>query len=454
MDFKKINFKNRKTIHKMFITCIVLFQVFVLIIFYNEVFNVSKLDLISDEVKSNQKIADVFQTTIQDYELAQAQLEKSISTRNIADLTKFHIYVNEIVRKSEILSNYTQENANWKTLQSHSGNQLGLKNVHRLSASTNLEQLQKSYDLFRKSQQTFLNFSNTTFERFNKQYSINRCINNYTVFALILLGFVISILLTYLTKFAYENENRLMLLTQAKIQQNLSFKNRIIGMICHEIRSPLSIISIHSKYLSSKIKDKEIKKVFDSVLFTTHSLHMLSNQILEYSKNEQKQLTIQATTFPLVEQLSNVIQSLQVLVSDNGNQLVYEHDFDKEIMVHSDVTKIHQLLYNIVGNANKFTTQGVITIQCSVKEVQTDCIQLFLSIKDSGKGISQEDLPHVFDQFYQGVTQGNICNLGVGLGLNLCKELVELFQGKIEVTSEVGKGTTVSFNLQLQTNLN
>jgi two-component system, NarL family, sensor histidine kinase BarA len=454
MDFKKINFNNRKTIHKMFIACIVLFQVFVLIIFYNEVFNVSKLDLIADEVKSNQKMADIFQTTIQDYELAQAQLEYSLSSRNNADLTKFHTYINEIDRKWEILSNYTQKNANWKTFQVHSRNLLGLKKGHRLSASTNLEQLQKSGDLFRKSQQTFLNFSNTTFERFNKQYSINKCINNYTVFALILLGFVISILLTYLTKFAYENENRLMLLTQAKIQQNLSFKNRIIGMICHEIRSPLSIISIHSKYLSSKIKDKEIKKVFDSVLFTTHSLHMLSNQILEYSKNEQKQLTIQATTFPLVEQLSNVIQSLQVLVADNGNQLVYEHDFDKEIMVHSDVTKIHQLLYNIVGNANKFTTQGVITIQCAVKEVQTGCIQLFLSVKDSGKGISKEDLPHVFDQFYQGVTQGNICNLGVGLGLNLCKELVELFQGKIEVTSEVGKGTTVSFNLQLQTNLN
>lgn len=116
------------------------------------------------------------------------------------------------------------ENANWKTFQVHSGIQLGLKKGHRLSASTNLEQLQKSGDLFRKSQQTFLNFSNTTFERFNKQYSINKCINNYTVFALILLGFVISILLTYLTKFAYENENRLMLLTQAKIQQNLSFK--------------------------------------------------------------------------------------------------------------------------------------------------------------------------------------------------------------------------------------
>jgi signal transduction histidine kinase len=441
----------------MFVTCIVLFQVFVLVIFYNEVFNVSKLDLIAEEIKMNQKIAEVFQTTIAYYESAQEQLTNYTATKDNSYVSKFQKCKNELGTQLEIISIYRKKNAGWGAFQPNAGAQFkaaAIMEINASNTSSNLKQLDLSLNSFRKYQQSFLQFSNSTFERFNKQYSINTCIKNYSLFVLILLGFVISVLLTYLTKYAYENENRLMLLTQAKIQQNLSFKNRIIGMICHEIRAPLSIISIHSKYLSSKIKDKELKNVFDSVLFTTHSLHMLSNQILEYSKNEQKQLAINASAFDLVDQLSHVIQSLQVLVAENGNQLVYEHNFDKEIVVHSDVTKIHQLLYNIVGNANKFTTQGVITIRCSVTEVESDCIHLFVSVIDSGKGISPEELPHIFDQFYQGVTQGKICHLGVGLGLNLCKELVELFKGKMEVTSEVGSGTTVSFYLQLQTNFN
>ena len=225
-------------------------------------------------------------------------------------------------------------------------------------------------------------------------------------------------------------------------------------MISHEIRSPLSIISIYSKYLSAKIQDEEIKNVFDSVQFTTNSLTMLSNQILEYSKNENKQLSLNLSPFNLEDQLSNVVKSLQTLVAENGNKLVYNQDIEKECMVNSDTTKLHQLLYNIIGNANKFTKQGIITIDCKAITEKNNTINLFVSIKDTGAGIAQEELPHIFDQFYQGESGGNINNLGVGLGLNLCKELVELFRGKINVTSKEDEGTTVSFNLILQKQTN
>ena len=73
-----------------------------------------------------------------------------------------------------------------------------------------------------------------------------------------------------------------------------------------------------------------------------------------------------------------------------------------------------------------------------------------MSVQDTGAGIPKEELPHIFDQFYQGGASGSINNLGVGLGLNLCKELVELFNGKINVTSQEKMGTTVSFNLVMQ----
>jgi signal transduction histidine kinase len=142
------------------------------------------------------------------------------------------------------------------------------------------------------------------------------------------------------------------------------------------------------------------------------------------------------------------------LVADNGNKLVYEQKIEKNIIVNSDTTKIHQLLYNIIGNANKFTKQGTITINCNAVQDKNNIINLIIAVKDTGAGISQEELPHIFDQFYQGESGSNINSLGVGLGLNLCKELVELFKGTIQVTSKENEGTTVSFNLLLQQQTN
>lgn len=576
LDFKNLNFKYRKIIHFSLISSIVLFQVLILIIFYNEIFNESKLDSIADEIKANQKIVGVLNTTKQNYAIAQENFQNFLSTHDTPQLTKFNSNVNTLSENLDTLSYYSEKNQNWKEFQQTNNpetatEQLSLKtkldsilkkqlppnvtfniddfklkpfnykdvlnsiqvesskevdtvkkkgffgrlgnalsgkvdvqkekvnvlvsmkfgkkvttgdvatqlaaafkntnqyyatefakikgtllNYQKKEASfaaLNLQLLNYSATLLKNYEQSLADFSEATSERFNEQYRINKSIRNYTIIGLIILVIIISIILTYLTRLAFDYENRLVV-AQVKIQQNLSFKNRIIGMISHEIRSPLSIISIYSKYLSAKIQDEEIKNVFDSVQFTTNSLTMLSNQILEYSKNENKQLSLNPSPFNLEDQLSNVVKSLQTLVAENGNKLVYNQDIEKECMVNSDTTKLHQLLYNIIGNANKFTKQGIITIDCKAITEKNNTINLFVSIKDTGAGIAQEELPHIFDQFYQGESGGNINNLGVGLGLNLCKELVELFKGKINVTSKEDEGTTVSFNLILQKQTN
>jgi signal transduction histidine kinase len=576
MDFKNLNFKYRKIIHFSLIASIVLFQLLILIIFYNEIFNESKLDSIAEEIKANQKIVGVLNTTKKNYAVAQENFQSFLSTHDTPQLTKFNSNVITLSDNLDTLSYYSEKNENWKDFQQKNnpenaseqlllktkldsilnkqlppsikfnlddfklkpfnykdvlnsiqvesskevdtvkkkgffgrlGNALSgkvdvqkekvnvlvsmkfgkkvttgdvatqlaaaFKNTNQYYAAEfskikgtllnfqkkeaafaalNLKLLNYSATLLRNYEQSLADFSAATSERFNEQYKINKSIRNYTIIGLIILVIIISVILTYLTRLAFDYENRLVI-AQVKIQQNLSFKNRIIGMISHEIRSPLSIISIYSKYLSAKIQDEEIKNVFDSVQFTTNSLTMLSNQILEYSKNENKELSLNVTAFNLEEQLSNVVKSLQTLVADNGNKLVYEQKIEKNIIVNSDTTKIHQLLYNIIGNANKFTKQGTITINCNAVQDKNNIINLIIAVKDTGAGISQEELPHIFDQFYQGESGSNINSLGVGLGLNLCKELVELFKGTIQVTSKENEGTTVSFNLLLQQQTN
>ena len=285
-------------------------------------------------------------------------------------------------------------------------------------------------------------------EDFNAQYQINKKIRNYSIIGLVLFLIVISGILILLTRLAFDYEKRL-LNAQEKIQQNLSFKNRIVGMISHEIRSPLNIISIYSNSISKKIKDEELKSSFKTIQHTTVSLSMLANQILEYSKNENKKLELNKSTFNLKQELSGFLKSLKKLVEDDGNKIEFDCNISEEFIVNSDKVKIHQLFYNIVGNANKFTENGIINIKLDIQQFSSSQYNLFIEIEDNGKGMSENDLKSVFESYYQGVVSEKVHNLGVGLGLNLCKELVELFNGEIKIESKINQGTKVNFNLIL-----
>ena len=118
-------------------------------------------------------------------------------------------------------------------------------------------------------------------------------------------------------------------------------------------------------------------------------------------------------------------------------------------MVSSDLIKIHQLFYNIVGNANKFTEKGVIKINTTIDENVNNTLKFTVAISDTGSGISKEDLENVFESYYQGIISEKVNDIGAGLGLNLCKEIVELFEGNIKIESIINKGTTVTFSLIL-----
>jgi len=287
-----------------------------------------------------------------------------------------------------------------------------------------------------------------TQKQLQNQYNSNKIVRSYTIAILILLMFVISIILFSFTRMAFQYENRLTI-AQLKIRESLNFKNRIMGMISHEIRSPLSIITIYSKMISSSIKDPEIKETFKSIQFTTNSLLLLANQILEYSKDENYAPRLNSKQFHLKEEIGQIIYSMTSLVESKGNKIEVNSNLISDFEVYSDAAKIHQLFYNIIGNANKFTNNGLILIKIDFEKVTDKKINLKVEIKDNGVGISENDLKNIFELYYQGTVSGKVNDLGVGLGLNLCKEIVELFGGEINVLSKEGKGTTILFNLML-----
>jgi signal transduction histidine kinase len=251
-----------------------------------------------------------------------------------------------------------------------------------------------------------------------------------------------------LTRLAFGYERRL-IEANKRIQENLIFKDKIVSMISHEIRTPLSILSLYSGQLKNQTADPMMKQLFESISFTTKSANLLANQILEFSKNEQKKLTVNPVSFNVKDELSEVLQGLKSLVEENENQLCINLKVSNDVIVQSDIVKIYQIFYNLVGNANKFTEKGTITIEAKVKETEESNFVLDVSIADTGKGIRQEDIAAVFSNFYQSVAEEKVHNLGAGLGLYLCKELIELLNGKIIIESSLNKGTIVRFSIQL-----
>jgi two-component system sensor histidine kinase BarA len=307
------------------------------------------------------------------------------------------------------------------------------------------------------AQSTLPQFSNSVNEfkidnqdSLKQQLKTNKAMRSYAIIALILLMLVISLLLFGLTQLSFQYEN-IVIQAKEKISQNLNFKNRIMGMISHEIRSPLSIISLYSNKISQKVEDTDIKESLKSVQFTTNSLLLLSNQILEYSKDEEQKLTLKNKNFYLKSELDQILTAMKYLVESHDNNLIINMDIQTNEEVYSDVAKIHQLFYNIIGNANKFTTKGTILVDINQDLISEFELNLKVTIQDNGAGIEKDDLEKIFDPYYQGeITSKQF--LGVGLGLNLCKEIVELLEGEILVESQVNHGTKVTFNLTLPRN--
>lgn len=281
-----------------------------------------------------------------------------------------------------------------------------------------------------------------------KQYKQNKSARNYHIIIIILLMLFVTVMLFNFTKFSFDYEKRLTI-AQKKISQSLSFKNRIMGMISHEIRSPLSIISIYSKIIDSMVKEENAKEVFKSIEFTTNSLLLLSNQILEYSKDENRKFELKGREIMLKSELDQIINSLAYLAESKENKIEIKSNLGSEIKVFSDAEKIHQLFYNIIGNANKFTQKGLILLALDLEDKSDFEYNLKVEVKDNGIGINENDLKNIFESYYQGIVSEKVYDLGVGLGLNLCREIVTLFKGEIKVESQEGKGTKIIFNLIL-----
>ncbi|MDA0148381.1 quorum-sensing autoinducer 2 sensor kinase/phosphatase LuxQ [Vibrio sp. LaRot3] len=222
-----------------------------------------------------------------------------------------------------------------------------------------------------------------------------------------------------------------------------------LAKMSHELRTPLNGILGVSQLLKGKLSDSnDIEHVEVLVNSGEHLLAVL-NDILDFSKIEQGKFHIQHSEFRLQELLSAVEKIYRPLCHDKNIELEVYSNIPSDLVGASDQVRLNQVLFNLVSNAVKFTHQGHVRVELILDRKQ-EVPQLEILIEDTGIGIDKQRLAHIFDPFVQAEATTTREYGGSGLGLAIVYNLVELLDGSIQVSSEIGKGSRFVVILPLE----
>ncbi len=224
-------------------------------------------------------------------------------------------------------------------------------------------------------------------------------------------------------------------------------KSRFFTNVSHELRTPLTLLL---GPVNSLLKEKEItgrqKGLLEVVRRTGKQMLHLVNEILDLSKLEMGKLDIHSQPTELRSYFVSFLAQFQSLADDRGINFQTKLDVPEDLIILLDREKSRQVLYNLLANAFKFTPAGG-SVQVRL-QVQQSILEL--KVADSGRGIPEDDLPHIFDRYFQTNQSDRQAEGGTGIGLNLCKEYVELFGGSISVISVEGEGSTFEISIPIQ----
>lgn len=255
-----------------------------------------------------------------------------------------------------------------------------------------------------------------------------------------------------------------------KLRELDQLKSRFFANISHEFRTPLTLILGPVEKWKDKADDKDLQKDLSMMQRNARRLLRLINQLLDISKLEAGSMKLQASPGNIVSFAKGVAQSFQSVAANKNITLEVMSDSD-QIELYFDRDKMEKILSNLLSNAFKFTAEGgTVTLSlraprqwgevplsdpASSRDSESGTISrnqdeiVEIAITDTGIGIPAEELPHIFDRFYQVDGSHTREQEGTGIGLALVKELVDVHHGTISVKSEVGKGTefTIQFSL-------
>jgi len=245
-----------------------------------------------------------------------------------------------------------------------------------------------------------------------------------------------------------EERERELLEAKSEAQAGIKAKDQFLSNMSHEIRTPMNGIVGLMNLLSETPLNAEQKKYISAIQYSSKNLLSLINQILDLSKINSEKLTLENIDFPVWETIRAAENTFKAMAMEKGIILRTIIKPGVPLVANGDPVRLNQILLNIVGNAIKFTNEGGVDIIVKSKDTD-DGPRLEFHVNDTGIGIPEDKFSEIFETFTQANLETTRHFGGSGLGLAISKELVELYGGWIKVESEVGKGTSFTFEIQL-----
>ena len=224
-------------------------------------------------------------------------------------------------------------------------------------------------------------------------------------------------------------------------------KQDFLSTMSHEIRTPLNVVIGMARLLMDENPKPEQLEYLKSLQFSANNLLVIINDILDFSKIEAGKVKLEKINFSIREVVQGVVQAFLFHAEEKGIGLKVEINEAVPERVVGDQVRLTQVLNNLVSNALKFTEEGLVSINVKLVKQGDDRLEVVFEVRDTGIGISQDKIPTIFNSFTQATTDTTRKFGGTGLGLTICKRLVELQDGTIEVTSRRGVGSKFSFAL-------
>ena len=226
-------------------------------------------------------------------------------------------------------------------------------------------------------------------------------------------------------------------------------KSLFLANMSHEIRTPMNAILGMTALAMEELDDTKRQKMLQTVRLSAESLLGLLNDILDFSKMEAGQLQLNPVDFNLQNMIAGIISTMNVPAVEKGLKLYADIEEKLPPAFAGDDLRLHQILVNLVGNAIKFTRQGLVCIQVDGEAAAPDRFNLHFAVSDTGIGIPEDKLSNIFNSFEQADSTYSRQYGGTGLGLSICMQLAGLMGGRLWVESKVGQGSIFHFNVPL-----
>ena len=226
-------------------------------------------------------------------------------------------------------------------------------------------------------------------------------------------------------------------------------KSSILTRVSHELRTPLGVITLYGEMLQYSQKfeplSEETQDALSRILESAEDLTFYIEELLDQSALDANTLAIREDSFSPAKLLEKVYSQMHLVAKDKGLVLNVTVDPNMPEIIRGDMNRVQQVMVNLVGNAVKFTSEGKVQVAICLHDVGHYAIR----VSDTGPGISSEEQAFIFEPFRQGTHSVKDTRIGIGLGLSIVKQLVDLMNGRIIVESEIGQGSTFTVLLPL-----